>query len=290
MEQTMQGESLRDSLFEAKEHSASYRIKAFVERLHFDSTVHDHYCGRNSDLFSASRQCYFCKSYQRSGFGLMLQVPADYDRFIIGGSVLVCALDARRALLKPGIGGVAVFSKALALAHENKIHKEVCVHCKKLYPITLAEYSYRRGQETEGKHLCPDCAYEQMYSMEPDPIVLPMQQGVEFLDRNIFVACQFCDEPITLDTTLPKKFLHKQFVSNMKRICKVCRTYGDQPLFSFVSKDKRFRAYPVKDDHFRVVVTARNSDRFLLDYIYHGPAFELYFDLSRNVNEEPRTV
>lgn len=284
MESLCTGESLRTSLFDSKDLTfKTDRIEMFVQSLRFDGTVHSHYVGRDSDIYIHDQECYFCKSALLPGQGMKLQVPMDFDGDqVVGGRIPICTSCAKLAKLRRvDEDGNAKISDALSSLHTDKLRIEECPQCHSRYTITLAEYSYRQGYVSHNRHLCPDCTFIQLHKSERDALVLPMSAEM-IMPRHVYVECGYCNEPIGIDTTIPKKLLHKKYVTKeLKRVCYKCRSFGDFPIFSLLTDDGRIRAYKIGENKFRVVKTTRQTDRFLLDYIYSGSAFMLYYDTAK---------
>lgn len=282
MEEDFDGVSLREQLFkDLPAYDTKERIRMFVEQLRFDSSVHKHYIGRSEDVYPMQDHCYFCKQIPASGTAFKVQVPVDFDSWLIGGYVLACTGCMLKAKLTPGSGMYAKLSTPLQLLHEERIRTELCPQCNHKYQITLGEWSYRQGYRSIGDHLCPDCAYIQRFKSEPDPVVLPMQAGEDPYQRCIYAACEYCNEAAAIDITVQRKMLRKRFRSTEgKRVCDNCRTYGDHPLFSILDgKGCRIRAYTIAPNRYRVVKTSVVSDKLLLSYIQEESPFDLYVNI-----------
>lgn len=281
MENTFEGDSLRNNMFSDEEkHYSRDRVKMFGD-YKFDSSVHDHYLHGNINLFPLQKRCYACKKDVPTDNKYRILVPTDNGDKLSGGLVHVCRYCASHAAFKKHTKDDLVYLFPYGLDHLNKISNDKCAVCHKTYPITNNERSYRQSNKSTGHHMCPTCTYKRVYESEKDALL--SDWAGRDLTRFSYASCEYCEQDICIDLTLSRRSLMSTIISKeRKRICPSCHKYGPYPVFVLKLGDVRFRVYRTGLNSYKVNKFTL-YDKLLVSWPYEGHIADLHFELSTSI-------
>ena len=146
---------------------------------------------------------------------------------------------------------------------------DICKRCGDQYFVNNSEVDSRNASQTFGKHMCPECCYNNLQSddklmYEGENLMVPYSNIVrdEFhkIQRFVDVNCSYCSSPVAIDLTMhPEEVINKHTETNLKFICDDCVFRETAPINVLVKDDIITRIFNINDKFYIKRVTTKGK-------------------------------
>ncbi len=196
---------------EEKSTEKNEKISYYNSLRGFMYDVHKYYKHLNPalDSYAIKDHCYFCETKIDHRPVDEMHVPVTANLRMDGGIIQVCQnckFDLEDS------------------AHEKHV-AQLCYNCNDEYLVEEIEYKVRKDLGTNGKHLCPDCAYRTYKHITETSSMWYIRENVpvreQALIRHKTINCNACKNEIILDLTIDPIVYNKNIQNNVIT-CSTC--------------------------------------------------------------------